>query len=147
MLSKITIILLFLLLLVSCQQSPQFVRKKPPIFYLTEHSKDSEYGKNEHKAIKTGGWKETGGHGGQRWFFSMLSGPNGEDITAEREGACCWHKNPTGYKGMVILDKYHVYIGDSAKAITLYLNSYEYQSPKIPVGFGTKIKYNISIQR
>jgi hypothetical protein len=146
MLSKVTIILLSLLLLVSCQQMNFQFGKKKPMFYLTEYSKDPEYGKNKYKAIKTGGW-ETNGHAGQQWFFHMLSGPNGEKLIVQRVGACCQHKNPIAFQGMALLDKYHVYIGDSTKAITLYLNSYEYQPPKIPVGFGAKIKYNKPIQR
>jgi len=117
-------------------------KKKPIIFYLKEVSSDPEYGKTEEKPINVGGYKETGGHGGQRWFLKQLREISDKPFLSKRTGHCCWHKSPNGYKGMGALDKYEINIIGEEKSIYLYLNSYKYEQPKIPQGFTTEDEYN-----
>jgi len=116
-------------------------KKKPIIFYLKEISADPEYGKTEKKPVNVGGYKETGGHGGQRWFLKQLKEISDKPFLLKRTGHCCWHKSENGYKGMGALDKYEINIIGEKKPIYLYLNSYKYEEPKIPQGFIIEDKY------
>lgn len=145
--NKFTILLILIAsLTTACQknQTRVIARDKPPIFYLTEYSNDPEYGTTAQKPIKIGGWRETGGHAGQRWFFRQLTGLNGEPLLIERVGVCCGYANSEAYMGQALIDEYKVYIGKPKKPITLYLDSFEYVPPKIPVGFNSNVKQNKS---
>ena len=117
-------------------------KPKPTIFYLKEVSADPEYGKTEKKPINVGGYKETGGHGGQRWFLKQLKELSDKPFLLKRTGHCCWHETPNGYKGMGALDKYEISIVGDEKPIYLYLNSYKYEQPKIPQGFTIENEHN-----
>lgn len=116
----------------SCVLHPE--RGKPPFFLLTTMSNDPEYGKTESKPVKVGGINEAG-HRNQYWFFKMLRGPNGEMLEISRIGHCCGFNAPNGYKGTGLLDKWKIDIPSTGETFVLYLNSYEFENPLIPVGF------------
>ena len=98
---------------------------------LTEVSKDKKYGyqPNHKTAIKVG--KIENGYA----FLRALLGPNGEPVQFQRLGSCCEFESETAAFGSGFLDKYEVYYQGLDKPIILYINGYDYETPKCPVGF------------
>ena len=103
----------------------------PPL-KITEVSTDASYG-TEPNAIKTGGGM---GDGVEREhiYLDQLRGPHGERVTYERQGSCCSFETPNGILGGGLLDIYVVKIEGGA-TVKLYVNMYDYEAPKAPVGF------------
>ena len=105
----------------------------PPL-KVTEVSTDATYGTTEANPIKSGG----GLHDGverERIYLSFLRGPHGESISSSREGSCCSFPTPNAVIGGIgLLDVYIVTIagGETRK---LYIDMYDYDAPKAPVGF------------
>jgi len=101
---------------------------------LTEISKDKKYGyQPDHKtAIKVG--KIENGYA----FLKALLGPNGEPTQFQRIGSCCEFKSKTAAFGSGFLDKYEVYYQGLDKPVVLYINGYDYETPKCPIGFTFK---------
>ena len=101
---------------------------------LTEISKDKKYGyQSNHKtAIKVG--KIENGYA----FLRSLLGPNGEPVQFRRLGSCCEFKSKTAAFGSGFLDKYEVFYQGLENPIVLYINGYDYETPKCPVGFTFK---------
>lgn len=97
------------------------------IIKLSEISTDSKYGYNQKKPIKVGSI-EKGYH-----FLNALKGPNGEKITWQRNGSCCAFKSKTAAFGKGFLDVYTLYY-DNGQPLTLYINSYDYEDLKCPMG-------------
>jgi hypothetical protein len=104
----------------------------PPL-KITEVSTDATYG-TEPNPIKTGGGMSDGVER-ERAYFSQLRGPHGERVTYERQGSCCSFPTPNALiGGMALLDIYSVKI-EGGGTVKLYLNMYDYDAPKAPVGF------------
>ena len=111
-------------------------------FDVTAYSSDSTYGFTEENPIMVGGVQS--GPLNERRFLNALSGPKGEKVFYEREGSCCHFKSERGYGGVGLLDVYLVqYITRMEETIQrkIYINMYDTDSLKIPVGF-TKKEYN-----
>lgn len=101
---------------------------------ITEITKDKKYGyESNHKtAIKVGKIEN------EQAFLKALLGPNGEPIQFRRLGSCCSFKSKTAPFGSGLLDKYEVYYQGISTPIILYINAYEYETPKCPYGFTYK---------
>jgi len=101
---------------------------------LTEISKDKKYGyqPNHKTAIKVG--KIENGYA----FLRALLGPNGEPVQFQRLGSCCQFKSKRAAFGSGFLDKYEVHYQGLDKPIVLYINGYDYETPKCPFGFTFK---------
>jgi len=99
---------------------------------LAEISTDEKYGyePNHKTAIKVGSIRN-----GYAYLRALL-GPNGEPVQARRLGSCCGFKIKKGSSGL--LDKYEIYYQGIEKPIILYVNGYEYETPKAPIGFTFK---------
>ena len=94
---------------------------------------DDSYGHSPENPINVGGLQN--GALNQRLFLSALAGPNGEEISFQRIGSCCPFPTPNGFNGRGLLDKYEVTYAGLSTPIILYLNFYDSDVLKVPVGF------------
>ena len=99
-------------------------------------STDSTYGLTEKNPIKVGGGE--GGPISERKYLNSLSGPNGETVTFDRIGSCCFFKSKSSPMGGGLLDKYAVTYKGKKDTVVLYLNMYEKGKLMAPVGFKMK---------
>lgn len=106
-----------------------------PKVKLKQTAMDPQYGHTPEKPVKVGGFMETGTHQNQMVFLQQLRGPNGEELTYQRMRPCCPFPLLLGFGNEGMLDVYSVSYDGSPEGLTLYLNSYEYNSPQAPQGF------------
>lgn len=107
-------------------------------FNVTEVSTDGTYGFKESNAVKVGGANENKGPLNERKFLNALAGPNGEQIQYVRVGSCCPFSTKNGLMGQGMLDKYKITWAGQTQPVFLYINMYDYETLKIPVGFTFK---------
>lgn len=108
-------------------------------FKIIETSNDPTYGYTEANPIMVG---KAGNSGplNERRFLNALTGPNGETVKYSRIGSCCHFKTKNGLLDDVgLLDKYSVTYEEAEKEIILYINMYDSDVLKIPVGFKKKM--------
>jgi hypothetical protein len=101
-----------------------------------EISTDSTYGYTEANPIRVGGALRQTGPANERAFLNGLRGPAGQPLRFRRMGSCCIFStmnSPMGGRGL--LDVYEVTYDGLEKPIQLYINMYDYERPKVPVGF------------
>lgn len=126
--TKLTVLLILSLLViqVNAQDFNQDGSMK-----LTEISNDASYGyePNHKTSIKVGKIEN------QRAFLKALRGPNGEKVEFKRIASCCEFKSKSAIMGKGLLDKYEVTYDGLQQPIILYLNGYDYDTPKCPAGF------------
>ncbi|WP_029905125.1 hypothetical protein [Prevotella sp. 10(H)] len=145
--------ILTLLLLTACSSSKQTAKKgwgtygSPKVeqellndqtFVVDVYSEDPTYGYTEENPIMVG---SAGGSGplNERRFLNALMGPDGEPITYTRIGSCCNFKTKNGlFDDGGLLDKYSVMHKGLEKEVILYINMYDSDVLKIPVGFKKK---------
>lgn len=98
---------------------------------LTEVSTDKKYGyePNHKTSIKVGKIEN------EQAYLKALRGPNGEQVQFRRISSCCSFKSRSAVFGKGLLDKYEVYYQGLREPIILYLNGYDFEKPKAPVGF------------
>ncbi len=99
-------------------------------------STDSTYGYTQGNPIKVGG-----GDAGplrEREYLNNLKGPNGESINYTRKGSCCPFKTKNGFMGGGMLDIYIITWEKQKAPVTLYINMYDKDKLKAPVGFTTR---------
>ena len=106
--------------------SQEYLQKD--IIKLSEISTNKKYGYNKKKPIKTGSIEK------EYHFLNALRGPNGEKVKYVRQGSCCPFRCKSAAFGKGFLDVYQVSY-EGGKTVTLYLNGYEYEDLKCPVGF------------
>lgn len=102
-------------------------------------SQDKTYGYTESNPIKVGGFME--GPKNERRFLNALAGPNGEKISYYRIGSCCQFKTKNSSFGSGMLDMYSVTYEGAPGEIKLYINMYDADLLKVPVGFTLKYKH------
>ncbi len=105
-----------------------------PSLILIEKASDSTYGYTEQNPIKVGGGLNEGSKN-EQMYLNALYGPRGQVIEYERVGSCCPFETPNGIMGGGLLDAYEVKYDGLKQPIILYLNLYDYEKPKIPIGF------------
>jgi len=107
-------------------------------FKIDEVSEDPTYGYTPENPIMVG----SGGGSGpmnERRFLNALMGPDGEAITYSRQGSCCEFRTKNGLLGNSgFLDIYTIAHKGLEEEITLYINMYDSDVLKIPVGFKKK---------
>ena len=144
---KNLLIILSALLVVSCSSTrntitnqPSFAGKYEPLddvtFIIAEYSQDESYGYTQKNPIKVGNYAE--GPANERRFLDALAGPNGEKISYYRIGSCCTFKTKNSPFGGGLLDMYNVTYEGATKEIVLYINMYDTDILKVPVGFTLK---------
>ncbi len=102
----------------------------------SNQSVDSSYGFTENKPIKVGGGE--GGPASERKYLNALTGPNGETVTYNRIGSCCFFESKNSPLGGGLLDKYAVSYQGKKDTVVLYLNMYDKGKLLAPVGFKMK---------
>jgi len=103
---------------------------------VTTISTDKTYGYTEGNPIKVGGTEN--GPANERKYLNTLAGPNGEEIAYVRVGSCCSFKSPNAIMGTGFLDRYEITWSGQAAPVYLYLNMYDKDELKAPVGFTIK---------
>ncbi len=109
------------------------------ILELTEKSEDKTYGFTEENPVKVGNGPN-GGPANQRAFLNLLRDAQGKALKYERLGSCCPYKSENGFMGTAMLDKYEItYRNEKGKnkKTVIYISFYDYEKPKIIVGFNT----------
>ena len=116
----------------SCDSS-SIVLQKYLYKILVDKSTDTTYGYTIENPIKVG-------HGprGQRAYLELLRDGQGNKVKYERSGSAGFYSSKNGMFGMATVDSYNItYKNEKGKKkkTTLYLSFYDYDPPKIPIGF------------
>lgn len=114
-------------------------------FKIDYFSEDPTYGYAQENPIMVGGAKEGNGPLNERRFLNALTGPNGEEVNYSRDGSCCHFatkNSPFGDAGL--LDIYSITYSGLKEPIKLYINMYDSDTLKVPVGF--KLKYQKDVK-
>lgn len=111
------------------------------------HSKDPEYGYVVEKPVMVGnGGDIRNGPLYERRFLDALAGPNGEALTYKRRGSGHHFRTmnnpltPGDGEGQGLLDIYEVSWPGLEAPIVIYINMYDSDTLKAPVGFTIKPK-------
>ena len=106
------------------------------MFLIKEYATDKTYGYTERNPIMVGGARTSEGPKNERRFLNSLLGPAGEQINYQRLGSCCGFKTQNGTFGNSgLLDKYEITYKGLDVPIVLYINMYDSDVLKVPVGF------------
>jgi len=109
------------------------------ILELTKKSEDKTYGFSEKNPVKVGKGPN-GGPANQRAYLNLLRDAQGKPLKYERLGSCCPYESVNGFFGSAMLDQYEITYKDikgKKKKAVIYISFYDYESPKILVGFNT----------
>ncbi len=100
---------------------------------IEEVSIDESYGFKPKTNIKVGSVRN------EYAFIAQLTGPNGEEIIANRLGSGWDVKSKNSpYGKKVPLDKWEIKYEGLKEPIIIYLNGYDFEKPKCPVGLNFK---------
>lgn len=104
-------------------------------FLIKVYSYDKTYGYTEKNPVMVGGTSD--GPKNERRFLNALAGPKGETIEYYRIGSCCpFNTKNSSFGGM--LDMYNISYGGLEEDIVLYINMYDSDTLKVPVGLELK---------
>ena len=141
---KILIAISLLLSIESCK-STKAGFKKPTLldetrFRITEISTDETYGFTEKNAVKVNCTTAEEKVKNERRFLNALAGNNGEAIKYQRLNSCCHFKTESkdAIMGIGLLDVYEVKIENDNTSKRIYINMYECDNLKAPVGFSIR---------
>lgn len=107
---------------------------------LSKVATEKDYGYAPTNPIKVGK-DENGRDSNIDAYFKLLRSPNGKKLIYHRVGSCCPYPSENGINGKALLYKYQIdYDGRSGKKdpIYMYITYYDYESPKVPIGFQTE---------
>ena len=109
------------------------------IFLILEYSTDETYGYTESNPIMVGGAKENEGVQNEIRFLKALTGPLGFPVIYKRLGSCCpFQTENTKIDedgiGRGLLDVYEVIHDSMNEPVKLYINMYDSDILKVPVG-------------
>ena len=99
---------------------------------IKEISTDKSYGFKPKTNIKVGSVRN------EYAFIAQLTGPNGQEITANRLGSGWPVKSKNAPLGKAQLDKWEIKYDGLDKPIIIFLNGYDYEQPKCPTGLNFK---------
>lgn len=106
-------------------------------FKIELYSSDKTYGYTEKNPIMVGGNNE--GPKNERRFLNALTGPNGEEIEYLRIGSCCnFRTRNSSFGGGGLLDMYNINYEGLKDDLVLYINMYDSDTLKVPVGLELK---------
>ena len=109
------------------------------MFLIKEYATDKTYGYTERNPIMVGGARQNEGTKNERRFLNALLGPAGEQISYQRLGSCCGFSTKNGTFGNSgLLDMYEITYDGLKKPIVLYINMYDSDVLKVPIGFTLK---------
>lgn len=100
---------------------------------LVDKTEDKTYGYKVENPIKVGY-----GPRGQRAYLNLLRDEQGNAIEYVRTGSAGFYESENGLMGLAAIDSYEItYRNEKGKKkkTVLYISFYDYEQPKIPVGF------------
>lgn len=103
---------------------------------ITQYSTDKTYGYTAKNPIMVGGMNQ--GPLNELRFLNALAGPNGEMLQYHRMGSCCPFNTENSTLGGGMLDQFSVTYEGLEKSLVLYLNMYDSDTMKVPVGLELK---------
>ena len=109
--------------------------KNSRMFLIEQYATDKTYGYTVENPIMVGGVEEMQGPRNEKRFLNASAGSGGEPLTYKRLGSCCGFKSERGFNGFGLLDQYEVSYDGLDEPITLYINMYDSDTLKVPVGF------------
>ena len=112
------------------------------MFIIREYATDNTYGYTQENPIMVGGVVVGEGPSNERRFLNALAGPSRQHISYQRIGSCCRFHTDNGQdeRKVGLLDKYEIYYEGLANSIILYINMYDSDTLKVPVGFSLKYR-------
>jgi hypothetical protein len=121
----------FLILIFICTTRP--VLSQPdskPSPLIKTMATDPKYGYEPTRkfAIKVGSVKN------EYAFIAALAGPTGQKISAVRIGSCCEFRLKRAVFGKAFLDKWEITWANQDTPVIIFLNPYEFETPKCPIG-------------
>ena len=106
-------------------------------FKIEIYSEDQSYGYTKENPVMVG--SKNGGPKNERRFLNALTGPNGEALEYTRVGSCCQFQTKNGLFGDAgLLDIYEVSYEGLEEKMTIYINMYDSDTLKVPVGLSLK---------
>ncbi len=127
-----TYIIFTLLVLFNSCVFVQFIEKKTPkhdlvdlnTYKIEKTAKSTAYGYSSQSPVKIGGAENNQGILNERRFLNALKGPNGEKVTYELVGSCCYYQfTDSNQKQLGLLDRYKITVDD--QEYVLYFAPYE----------------------
>jgi hypothetical protein len=108
-------------------------------FLIKEYATDETYGYTEKNPIMVGGARKNEGPQNEKRFFNSLAGTLGSPVTYKRLYSCCpfYSKNGNDVgdgRGRGMLDVYEVTHDSLKEPVKLYINMYDSDVLKVPVG-------------
>lgn len=100
---------------------------------LVDKAIDSTYGYTPENPIKVGGNPKN-----QSAFLELLRDVQGNKVIYNRIGVGGYYQSNNGFFGQASVDNYKIEYKDKngeSKSENLYLSFYDYEQPKIPIGF------------
>lgn len=101
---------------------------------LTDKSSDKSYGYEQRNPIKVGHRNPAA----QRAYLELLRDAKGKPVKYERKGSDGRYPSENGFMGWASIDVYEVQFRNARgkkETATLYISFYDYEEPRIPVGF------------
>jgi acyl-CoA synthetase (AMP-forming)/AMP-acid ligase II len=145
----IIFISLTLIILNSCSRKTSVVNYGSPTakqelidestFKLSGYSGDKTYGYSEKNPVMVGGGMDNGPQN-ERRFLNALAGPKGETISYYRVGSCCSFQTKNSAFGGGVLDIYDITYEGIQGSLKIYMNMYDSDTLKVPVGLKMKIE-------
>ena len=102
-----------------------------PFFDVTEYSTSKDYGLSGDNPVKVGDKSVKN----QLRYLASLAGPDGEELSYHKRGACCGYKSENVYDGVALVDVYEVSYDGLKKPILVYISFYDFETLYIPKGF------------
>jgi hypothetical protein len=95
---------------------------------------DPTYGLTSTNPVRVGGTVD--GLAAEEAYLAALRSPTGEPVTFRYRNSCCAFPTSNAWFGTeALLDAYDVRYPGLRKPIVVYLNKFEWQEPRAPVGF------------
>lgn len=106
-------------------------------FVITKYATDKTYGYTEKNPVMVG--SKDSGPKNERRFLNALVGPEGQELSYYRLGSCCGFSTANGlYANSGMLDMYNVSYEGLEKPLVIYINMYDSDTLKAPVGLKIK---------
>lgn len=106
------------------------------LFKVTKYAEDNTYGYSPENPVMVGGPED--GPKNERRFLHALAGPNGETLDYFRLGSCCPFPTEKGFMGGGLLDMYEINYEGCEEPVVLFINMYDSDKLRAPVGFTLK---------
>ncbi len=143
--NKITLMAICVIFIAGCATRTWEMDAGDPGYKIHGVSVDPTYGYTAENPINVGIFSVSGVRP-EYDYLKALRGPNGEALKYRRLGSCCHFETENSPFGGGFLDIWEVSCKGIEGPVHIYLNAYEYEEPKAPMGF-TFVGYDRSWSR